>query len=169
MGSIDTTEKFATPYGVIEMRPALQERLGDVVVLGLGKSGLGAARYLLDQMNSGQRVTSVTVYPGAATARCADQIAELTAAADNDQIFHALSLSFLAKGQEPACAPRVPRVSLAPQANPHYRTCYRILLYYIRRGCNTRICYCSINVFCILYPFKNSSRNYCNYLTTVLL
>ena len=80
MGSIDTTEKFATPYGVIEMRPALQERLGDVVVLGLGKSGLGAARYLLDQMNSGQRVTSVTVYPGAATARCADQIAELTAA-----------------------------------------------------------------------------------------
>ena len=80
MGSVDTTEKFATPYGVIEMRPALQERLGDVVVLGLGKSGLGAARYLLDQMNSGQRVTSVTVYPGAATARCADQIAELTAA-----------------------------------------------------------------------------------------
>ncbi len=47
-----------------------RDHLGDVVVLGLGKSGRAAARYCLDLMAAGgpltpPRVDSVTVYPGA--------------------------------------------------------------------------------------------------------
>lgn len=71
---------FRTPYGGIAMREAAGGRLGDVAVLGVGKSGLGAARYCLRLMAAGERVSSVTVYPGAATARAAADIDALAAA-----------------------------------------------------------------------------------------
>jgi UDP-N-acetylmuramoylalanine--D-glutamate ligase len=53
-----------------------QHRLGDVCVLGLGKTGIAVARYCLGQVASG-RVSSVTLWGGATSERC-DAASELT-------------------------------------------------------------------------------------------
>jgi UDP-N-acetylmuramoylalanine--D-glutamate ligase len=66
---VETSVQGSMKSFPLETTPAPQNLLGDVVVLGLGKSGLAATRYCLSLMSAKgssvvPRVDSVTVYPG---------------------------------------------------------------------------------------------------------